>query len=197
MSRLTTLQIDALKEIANIGAGHAATALSHLLDSIVRLEAPKAELVGYEELDAILGQGNVFAALDVDLHGDIPGHLVMFFDRQDAFEFVRLYLQRISGEVRLLDAVVENTLKEFGNVVASSYLGALAQLTGANVVPSLPAITYGSMRATLEALLPPSACRDVFFVESTFTDRGKRICGHVVFVPDTGSLQPLFKAFGL
>lgn len=197
MLRLTDLQIDALKEVANIGAGHAATALSQLLNTTIKLEAPKAEVIRFGELHSRVAEGRVFAVLHVYVRGDIPGHLVVLFDHQDALAFVGLFLKRVGGDFQIFDAIVETTLKELANIVASSYLGAVVQLTGANMVPSVPVISYGSMQATFEALMPVSPRHDVFFVESTFLDRGARICGHLIFVPETGSLEPLLAAFGV
>ncbi|HTX03245.1 MAG TPA: chemotaxis protein CheC [Candidatus Acidoferrales bacterium] len=195
-SGLTELQIDALKEIANIGAGHAATALSQLLNSTVKLEVPNAELMRYSDLDTKVADERIKAISHVYVRGDIPGHLVVLFDHQDALEFVGLFLQRVNRDLQIFDALVETTLKEIANIVASSYLEALVRLTGANMLPSVPVISYGSMRATFDTLMPLAPNRDIFFVESTFVDRGTKISGRLIFVPDTGSLQPLLAAFG-
>lgn len=197
MTRLTDLQIDALKEVANIGAGHAATALSQLLNTTIKLEAPKAEVISFGELPSRVADDRVFAALHVYVRGDIPGHLVVLFDHQDALSFVGMFLKRIGGDFQIFDAIVETTLKELANIVAASYLGALVQLTGCNMVPSVPVISYGSMQATFEAITRVVPGQDVFFVESTFLDRGASICGHLIFVPETGSLEPLLAAFGV
>lgn len=195
--QLTDLQIDALKEIANIGAGHAATALSQMLDSTIKLETPKAELLGYTDLGSRFSESEIFAVLHVYVRGDIPGHLVVLFDQHDALAFVRLFLRRVGGDLQIFDAIVETTLKELANIVASSYLSALIRLTDANMLPSIPVISYGSMRATFEALMPMAPHREIFFVQSTFLDRGAKMSGRVMFIPDTGSLEPLLAAFGV
>jgi chemotaxis protein CheC len=195
--QLTDLQIDALKEIANIGAGHAATALSQMLGSTIKLETPKAELLRYNDLGSVFGEDQILAVLHVYVRGDIPGHLVVLFDQEDALAFVHLFLRRVSGDLQIYDAVVETTLKELANIVASSYLSALIRLTDANMLPSVPVISYGSLRAAFDALMPTAPHRDVFFVESTFIDRGAKIAGRVIFIPDTGSVEPLLAAFGV
>jgi chemotaxis protein CheC len=197
MLRLTELQIDALKEIANIGAGHAATALSQLLDSTIKLEAPTADVVSFDELDSRVDNDVQFAVLHVYVRGDVPGHLIVLLDRYAALEFVGTYLERRAGDVKNTDAALEPTLTEFANIVAASYLGALVQLTGANLVPSVPAISYGTMQTAFEGLSPAVPYRDVIFVESTFLDRGARIYGHVIFLPDAGSVEPFLAAFGV
>lgn len=194
---LTDLQIDALKEVANIGAGHAATALSQLLNTTIKMEAPRAEVIRFGELYSRVTDKRVFAVLHIYVRGGVPGHLVVMFDHQDALDFVGMFLKRVGGDLQLYDAVVETTLKELANIVAGSYLSAVVQLTNTNMIPSVPVISYGSMQATFEALMPSSPQRDVLFVESTFLDRGAKICGHLVFVPEAGSLEPLLAAFGV
>lgn len=195
--QLTDLQIDALKEIANIGAGHAATALSQMLGSTIKLETPKAEFLRYADLGTRFSEDEMLAVLHVYVRGDIPGHLVVLFDQRDALAFVQLFLRRTSGDLQIFDAVVETTLKELANIVASSYLSALIRLTDANLLPSIPVISYGSMRASFEALMPMAPHREVFFVQSAFIDRGAKMSGRVIFIPATGSLEPLLAAFGV
>jgi chemotaxis protein CheY-P-specific phosphatase CheC len=165
------------------------------LGTTINLEAPKAELLRFLDLDARLAEERMFAVLRVYVRGDIPGHLVVLFDREDALAFVRMFLRRVTGDLQ--ETVVETTLKELANIVASSYLDALIRLTDANMLPSVPVISYGSMRAALEAFTPAAPKGDVFFVESTFVDCGAKISGTVMFVPDTGAMEPLLAAFGV
>lgn len=197
MVRLTNLQVDALKEIANIGAGHAATALSQLLDSTIALEAPTAEILSFDDLDTRVDDDQVFAALHIYVRGDVPGHLLVLIDHHAALEFVGVYLKRVTADLKIHDAIVEATLIEFANIVATSYLGALVKLSGCNLIPSVPKFSSGTMLATFESIMPNAPHRDVFLVESTFLDRGARIYGHVIFIPDTGSFGPLLAAFGV
>ena len=195
--QLTELQIDALKEMANIGAGHAATALSQLLNTTIKLLAPKAEIIRFGELHARVAEDRAYAVMHVFVRGDVPGHLVVLFDNRDAKDFVRMFLRRVSSEFQIFDSIVDSTLKELGNIVAASYLGAIVQLTGANMLPSIPTLSYGTLETLFEGLLPVVAEHEVFFVESTFVDRGAKVSGHVVFVPEAGSLAPLLAAFGV
>lgn len=195
--QLTDLQIDALKEIANIGAGHAATALSQMLGSIIKLETPKAELLRFADLGSRFSEDQIFAVLHVYVRGDIPGHLVVLFDQHDALAFVHLFVRRATGDLQIFDAVVETTLKELANIVASSYLSALIRLTDANMLPSVPVVSYASLRAAFDALMPMAPHRQLFLVQSTFIDRGAKISGQVIFIPDAGSVEPLLAAFGV
>ena len=180
MRRLTALQVDALKEISNIGAGHAATALSRLLDHTIQLEPPKAELLDFTDLRSRVGEETVFAVLHVYVRGDVPGRLFVMLDYRDSLQF--------AGDAKLRMAAA---------IVASSYIDALRELTRTKMTASTPSYSYGSLREIFEGVSSASPESQVFFIESALLDRGERIYGHVVFVPDRESLGPLFGAFGV
>jgi len=180
MQQLTTLQVEALKEISNIGAGHAATALSRLLDHTIQLEPPKAEWLDFSELEARVGSKKHFAVLNVYVLGDIPGRLLVMFDHRNTLQFAA------DAKLRMAAAIV-----------ASSYIDALGELTRMKMTASKPSYTYGSLREIFETEGSAASPAGVFFVESTFLDRGETIYGHVIFVPDAGSLEPLLAAFGV
>ena len=191
------MQIDALKEVANIGAGHAATQLSQLLDTTIRLEAPRAEVIRFRDLHSRLANNGTFAVLHTKVGGQAPGHLVVLFDQRDALEFVALCLKRIAEDLQIHDSIVEPTLKKMTHLVATSYLSAIAQLAGTELVSSHPAFSYGVLRTTLDTFMPISPRDEVFFVESTFIERVAKLSAHLVFIPETGSLAPLLAAFNL
>ena len=194
---LTEIQIDALKEVANIGAGHAATALSQLLNTTITLQAPKAEIIRFKDLASRVGEERTIAALHVYVRGELPGQMLVMFDYEDALKFVRIFVRRVVGDIQIFDSIVDSTLKELGNLIAGSYLGAIVQLTGANMVPSVPTLSYGTIPAAFRSLMSTVPEQDVFLVESTFLDRGVRVSGNFILIPETGSLAPLLAVFGV
>ncbi|HEY6237085.1 MAG TPA: chemotaxis protein CheC [Candidatus Elarobacter sp.] len=98
---LNDLQRDALKEVGNIGAGHAATALSQLLNTTVRLAEPTIDVLKFRDLSARLGAvDRQIAALHMYVRGDAPGQMVVLFDREQAMEFTNVFIKRIIGAHR-------------------------------------------------------------------------------------------------
>lgn len=194
---LTEIQIDALKEVANIGAGHAATALSQLLNTTITLQAPKAEIIRFRDLSSRVGEERTIAALHVYVRGELPGQMLVMFDYEDALEFVRIFVRRVVGDIQIFDSIVDSTLKELGNLIAGSYLGAIVQLTGANMIPSVPTLSYGTIPAAFRSLMSTVPEQDVFLVESTFLNRGVKVSGNFILIPETGSLAPLLAVFGV
>jgi len=197
--KLNDLQKDALKEVGNIGAGHAATALSQLLNTTIKLTEPHIDVIKFKDLATRVGHENkIVAALHMYVRGEAPGQMVVLFDRENAFEFVNVFIRRIVGNIQIFDSIVDSTLKELGNIIAGSYLTALIQLTGINLLPSVPTLSYGTLQAAFRTLMSILPDQDVFLVESGFLDKdGLQVSGQFILIPETGSLAPLLSVFGV
>ena len=198
LMELNDLQRDALKEVGNIGAGHAATALSQMLNTTVRISEPSIEILTFDELPNRLGHGDKpVAAVHMRVLGEAPGQMIVLFDRAQALGFVDTFIKRIVGDIQVFDSIVDSTLREIGNIIAGAYLTALMSLTGTNLLPSVPTLSSGTVSATMSALVDIPANREVFFVETAFLETGPQVSGQFILIPGDGSLKPLFAAFGL
>lgn len=195
---LSELQKDALKEVGNIGAGHAATALSQLLNTTVKLSEPTIDVLKFRDLSTRVGYADrTVAALHMYVRGEAPGQMVVLFDRDQASDFVNVFIKRIIGDIQIFDSIVDSTLKELGNIVAGAYLTALISLTGINLLPSVPTLSYGTIQAAFRTLMSILPDQDVFLIESQFLDKDRAVSGQFILIPETGSLQPLLSVFGV
>ena len=196
--KLNDLQKDALKEVGNIGAGHAATALSQLLNSKIHLSEPRIDVIKFRDLASRVGHENrMVAALHMYIRGEAPGQIVVLFDREQAIDFVSTFLRRVIGDIQIFDSIADSTLKEIGNIIAGSYLSAINNLTGQNVLPSVPTLSYGTIQAAFRTLMSILPDQDVFLIESAFLDNEKEVSGQFILIPETGSLGPLLAVFGV
>jgi chemotaxis protein CheC len=196
--KLNELQKDALKEVGNIGAGHAATALSQLLNTKINLSEPRIDVIKFRDLASRVGHENrMVAALHMYIRGEAPGQIVVLFDREQAIDFVSTFLHRVIGEIQIFDSIADSTLKEIGNIIAGSYLSAINNLTGQNVLPSVPTLSYGTIQAAFRTLMSILPDQDVFLIESAFLDKEKEVSGQFILIPETGSLGPLLAVFGV
>ncbi len=199
-ARLNDLQKDALKEVANIGAGHAATALSQLLNTKIGLVEPHIEVMSFAELSEHVGRQHgdrSVAVLHMHVRGEAPGEIVVLFDNEQASGFVHRFIRRVIGDITIFESIAESTLKELGNIVAGSYLSAIVELTGVRLEPSVPALSFGTMQAAFGDLMPIDPRRPVFLVKSVFLDNGATISGEFIFIPEYGSIAPLLSIFGI
>jgi len=178
--KLNELQKDALKEVGNIGAGHAATALSQLLNTTVKLSEPTIDVLKFRDLSSRVGYADrTVAALHMYVRGEAPGQMIVLFDRVQAFEFVNVFIKRIIGDIQIFDSIVDSTLKELGNIIAGSYLTAIITLTGINLLPSVPTLSYGTIQAAFRSLMSILPDQDVFLIESSFLDKGQLVSGQL------------------
>jgi chemotaxis protein CheC len=194
---LSELQRDALREVGNIGAGHAATALSQMLNRTVRISEPSIEILKFGDLAVRFGEDAEITAVHMAVLGDAPGQMLVLFDRAQAVGFVETFISRLVGDIQLFDSIADSTLKEIGNIIAGAYLTALMSLAGTNLLPSIPTLSSGTARSTFGALFGIPAEQEVFLIETGFLEGGPTTSGQFIFIPDAGSLQPLFSAFGL
>ena len=196
--QLNDLQKDALKEVGNIGAGHAATALSQLLNTKINLSEPSIDVIKFRDLASRVGHENrTVAALHMYVRGEAPGQMVVLFDRDQALDFVGVFLKRVIGDIQIFDSIADSTLKELGNIIAGSYLTAIIQLTNHNLLPSVPTLSYGTIQAAFRTLMSILPDQDVFLIESSFLDKDKAVAGQFILIPETGSISPLLSVFGV
>lgn len=196
---LTEGQLDALKEISNIGMGHAATALSQLLAEPIDLRVPQITLTDIAQVPELLGGAErVVAGITLQVLGDARGNVLLIFPRQSAQRLIsRLLRQEEKGLV--LNELSSSTLKEVGNILASAYLTALGQLLNITLIPSIPLLAYDMAGAVVDyVLIELSQASDLaLMVETEFHGRepGQApIKGHFFLLPDPASLQILLQA---
>lgn len=195
---LNDLQKDALKEVGNIAAGHAATALSQLLNTKVHLSEPRIDILMFRELATRVGyEDRLVAALHMYIRGDAPGQIVLLFDRDQSTQFVSTFIRRIIGDIQIFDSIADSTLKEIGNIIAGSYLSAINNLTGRNVLPSVPSLSYGTVQSAFRSLMSIVPDQNVLLIESAFLDKQRAVAGQLILIPETGSLIPLLSVFGV
>ena len=138
---ITQFQLDALREIGNIGSGHAATALSTLLQRRIDMSVPEAWAVPFEQVSTIVGQLDTpQAVIYVKVEGDAPGKAVFFLPIESAQIVVQALFGTNEPMDLYTDEMAQSALKEVGNILVSSFLIALTQFSGIPLQPSVPAL---------------------------------------------------------
>src|SRR5438105_15229638 len=122
---LKALQIDALREVANIGAGHAATALSQLTNRRIMISVPQINIARLEEVPDLLGDPQeVVAAVLMHMLGDLTGRTLPLFPEPVARKLCDRLLRRPSRTTTVFDALEQSCLKEAGNILSGAYMTA-------------------------------------------------------------------------
>lgn len=199
---LHALQRDALREVANIGAGHAATALSQLTNRRIMISVPEVNIVRLEEVPEILGKADeVVAAVLMHMMGDLTGRTLVLFPEASAKELCDILLRRARGTTTDFGEMEQSGLKEVGNILSSAYMNALSDFMGMMLVPSVPSLAIDQSGAVLTSIYMNFGYdRDyVFCVETRFLfeDPGLTLRGHFLLLPDLASLRAIFDAIRL
>ncbi len=199
---LTEGQLDALKEISNIGMGHAATALSQLIGETVLIRVPQVTVTEVSQVPDILGGAErVVVGITLKVLGDARGAILLIFPKESAEELIHRLLRRgPTGEG--FDEMEVSTLKEVGNILASAYLSALGSLLHTTLIPSVPLIAFDMAGAIVDHLLIElSEAGDLaLMLEAAFHDRRGSdavVRGHFFLLPDPGSLHMILDAIGV
>ncbi len=143
-------QIDALREVANIGAGHAATALSQLTNCRIMISVPQINIARLEEVPDLLGNPqDVVAAVLMHMLGDLTGRTLLLFPESAGRRLCDMLLRRPIGTTAVYDALEQSCLKEAGNILAGAYLNALSDFMGMLLLPSVPSLVVDLAAAVL------------------------------------------------
>ncbi len=196
---LKELQFDALKEVANIGAGHAATALSQMTNKKIMISVPEVTVTPLEEVPEVLGHPEeVVAAVLMHMMGDLTGRTLLLFPEPSARALCDILLRRPAGTTTEFGVMEQSGIKEVGNILSSAYLNALSDFMGMMLVPSVPSLVVDLSAAVLTSTyLNFGSERDyVFCVESEFQFEGEssNLKGHFLLLPDLASLRAIFDA---
>ena len=200
---LGDLQLDGLREVANIGAGHAATALSQLTNRRIMVGVPKVRVLRIDEIADMIGTGEaVVAGVAMQMLGDLTGRTVQIFPKETAERVTGILIGR--SDVSFPDQFGEleqSALKEVGNILGGAYLNALSDFLGLLLLTSVPGLAMDATAAVLKSsFLEFQEDRDyVFVVETVFNmdEVERELHGHFLLVPDEASIDVLLRAIRL
>ena len=152
---LKELQLDALREVANIGAGHAATALSQMTNRTIMIAVPEVNVRPLEEVTDLVGRPDeVVAAVLMHMMGDLTGRTLVLFPEGSARTLCDILFRRSAGTTGEFGAMEQSGLKEAGNILASAYMNALSDFMGMMLVPSVPSLVDRPERGGAHHHLP-------------------------------------------
>ena len=197
---LNEMQLDAIREVASIGSGNAATALSGLLNQQIRITVPDVKLLEFNSALEILGGPETIACgIMVKLSGDMNG--------------VILYLQELDFINTVMESVFSNTvddysqlgemeisaLVEIGNIGISSYINSLTAFVGMDVQLSVPAfcINMAGAMITVPMTTYGYESNKIMMLDGEFWCGGKEVSSKLLLVPDVKSLNELLKRLGV
>jgi chemotaxis protein CheC len=199
LSAPTEAQFDALREVANVGCGHAANALSKLMGGrAVRIDVPSVALIASESFAELIGgEGAAVVVTSLEILGQLEGRLLLVLQEAQA---QRLSLELISKPRQLLIDAELRALEEAGNIVACACLNAIAAFTGLRLLPSTPIVSKTTTGDVAREARRDFAVQSgmVMVLEAHFsTSATPKFSGQLLVLPRRQSVQALFEKLGV
>ena len=194
---MSSQYFDVLKEIGNIGAGNATTALSTMLGMRVDMKVPQVRLMEFKEVGTTMGgEDQIVAGIYLVVDGDIHGS-IMFVQKKESAQAM---VQKLMGMPPAGDDFTEmelSALMEIGNVITAAYLNSLSSLTNLTIYPSVPTICIDMAGAILSvpAIEFGAIADKMLLIQTDFSD-DETLSGYFILVPDEESDAKILHALG-
>ncbi len=198
LEKMSNEYIDVLKELGNIGAGNATTALAQMMQCKVDMAVPQVKLLEFKELGEMMGgEETIMAGIYLGIEGDITGSIMFLLEKQAA----RYLVNKLMGMEMEGDEFSEmefSALKEVGNIITGAYLNSLSALTNLVIYPSVPDLTVDMAGAILSVpAIQFGALGDkMLLIQTQFFDE-RVLDGYFILVPDLDSYSKILMALGL
>ena len=189
---------DILKELGNIGAGNATTALAQMLQSKIDMRVPQVRLLDFNQVGALIGgEEQLMAGIYLKVEGDIEGS-IMFLQGKDSARHLVEKLMGMPCEGDEFSDIEISALKEIGNIITGSYLNSLSLLTNLKIYPSIPAICIDMAGAILSVpAIEFGVMGDkILLIQTQFTDEIV-IDGFFILIPELESYEKILTALGI
>lgn len=199
LDQINELYMDVLKEIGNIGAGNATTAIASMLNSRINMNVPKVELMDAAQLSsAICPEDEIIVGIFLEVMNDITGSMMFLMKMDSARYLANKLLGKDSKPDEAFDEMDLSALKEIGNIIAASYLTALSNMTQLTIAPSIPYISVDMAGAILSvpAIMFGQLGDNALLIETEFGDE-TMINGYFILMPDQDSYSTILSSLGI
>lgn len=196
---LEELQLDALRETANIGAGHAATALSQMAGCTIMINVPAISVAKADGFPVKLSDGEEpVAVVMMHMLGDLAGRTLLAFPKPTVLRLAELMLRRPVGSSVAFTELETSAIKEAGNILCGAYMNALSDFLGMLLLPSPPGLSVDKADSVLANVLNESGGdpEAMLCVENEFVlaENATSLRGFFLLLPDPASLQVMLRA---
>lgn len=200
LENMNSMDFDVLREIGNIGAGNATTALSQLINAKVDMNVPKVELLEFKEIsDMIGGAERIVVGILLTLGGQAEGMMMFIIDQESAHHLVNVLLGKSIDNFENFTEIELSALNEIGNIISGAYLSSLASLTNLTITSSVPymAIDMAGAILSVPAIEFGKMGDKALLIQSQFGEADKLINGYFILIPTMESYSLILSSLGL
>lgn len=196
--------LDVFKEIGNIGAGHAASALAVLLGRRISMSVPDASVLSFNDIVNVLeGPETLVSGVLIDVSGDLNGYILLILEMNEAMNVVSQALAQTPRDTTARDfqlsEMERDTLLEIANILVGSFLSAISSFSGLGATPAVPQLSVDMLGAILNIAMVEYGLigESVLCMKTEFRDLEGDVDGHFFLIPDYTSYKMLLSSLGL
>ena len=200
LENMDNMDFDVLREIGNIGAGNATTALSLLINAKIDMNVPKVELLEFKEVSDIIGGAEkIVVGILLTLGGQAEGMMMFIVDQESAHHLVNTLLGKSVDNFDEFSEIELSALNEIGNIISGAYLSSLASLTSLTITSSIPymAIDMAGAILSVPAIEFGKIGDKALLIQSQFGEEDKFINGYFILIPTLESYSLILSSLGL
>lgn len=199
LEEVNSMYFDVLKEIGNIGAGNATTALAQLLQTKVDMSVPQVRLLDFKDVGSIMGgEEQIMVGILLGVEGDITGSIMFLVEQSGAKHLVSKLMMGMETPDEGFSEMELSALREVGNIITGAYLNALSGLTNLCIYPSVPDLTVDMAGAILSVPAIQFGIQgdQILLIQNNFFDEVE-LDGYFILLPDMDSYGTILKALGI
>ena len=199
LSHVTENYYDVLRELGNIGAGNAMTALSQMLGCKVDMRVPQVRLLEFAEVGAMMGgEEQIMVGVFLAVEGDITGSMMFLVEQKSAKHLINKVMMGMAPEGEEFTEMELSAMQEIGNIITGAYLNSLSMMTNLKIYPSPPELTVDMAGAILSvpAIEFGIYGDNILLIQSQFFDEVE-IDGYFIMIPDIDSYGKILSSLGM
>lgn len=190
-------EMDILREVSSIAAGHGSIALSELVGRKLNLEMPALSLMSAKDAVAKMKTDEIVLSVSCNILSGLKGEIVFVLNEKSAFKLIDLCYreQTLDKKSGMFTEMGLSVIKEIGNIIVSSYVGALSMILKTIVIPSTPTLVSGTLHRVMSMVVSgyqPNGC--FLFVEAQFIEPKEKITGTFFLILDKQAMEHIRKA---
>ncbi len=197
---LDSMHLDILREIGNIGAGNATTALAQMINKKIDMGMPQVNILEFKELAEVLGGAeNPIAGILIGLKGQVLGKMMFALEQKSAHILVNMLMGRDLDCFEDFTEMDLSALNEIGNIIAGAYLSSLSTFTNLNIIATVPqmAIDMAGAILSVPAIEFGKVGDHALMIQTDFGGKHERVFGYFILIPELESYAEILKSLGI
>ena len=199
LQQINDMYVDVLRELGNIGAGNATTAIASMLSIRINMNVPKVALMEASKMgSSICPEDEIIVGVFLEVQGNIEGSMMFLLKMDSAYYLVNRLMGREVNYQGDFDEMDLSALKEIGNIIAGSYLSALSAMTNLVITPSIPyiAVDMAASILSVPAIEFGRYGEHALLIETEFGNE-VMINGYFILMPERSSYEKILQALGV